>query len=321
MSRAAALSALATVGLCAMLSAGSACGAEGGFVDVHAPAVAVVGLPIPITFLVHGPARVVRGRPGGRVNPFDIVLRSDEAVLRFRARRHLEVARPARPYHAMRPDAIRVQLEPTVVEPGQACELVVDLTALADADGRSQRPRSRLRAGEYAIVCADPELSFSPASLRIRLVEPNDAERRAGAVLRGPAGEWLWVDAAARLARSPVPIERSSLSDPGRSQLAYVLALAGLVSDRRAIAELEPPCADATMPACCRTEMLVLRYEIELARNARDRAEVTRAFITARSAPLAPLVEQIRQTGVGPIARARGADIGTGTGTGGDERR
>ena len=287
-------------------------------VEVRFPREAVVGLPLPVQFIVHGEASVAPGRLMGKTNPFAFEMRSDGATYGFPARHHLEVRPPRRNYHRPGPEVIRLPMRKTRLERGESCEFVIDLSLLdrvagpldpRHSGGRPGRGKvDGIAPGRYVLEFLTPGFEFECRPGSIRLAAPNAEERKLlrNLSLTGSSRP-KWLTFVERNDRATAGVDVKGFSGAGRRQLAFHSLLAGLVKAKRPVGELalRPGDLEDFLPGY-RNEALLLRYELELARADRAGAEKTRAEILAQRPQAGALLDYVRKRG-GRIARSRRA--------------
>jgi hypothetical protein len=278
-------------------------------VEVRHTAEAVIGLPLPVQLIVTGPAKIVPQRLGSDMNPFECELRSGEAIYWFPKQVLRTVNLGRRSYRPMRPETISVPARPHVLARGESCEILIDLNAFTPMR-RGERATDepvRLTPGLYELVFLDPDLAFDPPHTLLRLVEPNRSERRLiDNVAAREADGSPWDALVGDRTRALRGVDLDGLSEAARRQLAYHLTLADLVASNEPLSQLATQTLDAEANAFpeIRTELLVLRYELDLAR--RDAAaSATRQSILALRPSAAPLLDQILDSGAGLVAHYR----------------
>ena len=287
-------------------------------VEVRTPREAVVGLPLPVQFIVHGEASVVPGRLMGKTNPFAFEMRSDGATYGFPARHHLEVRPPRRNYHRPGPEVIKLPMRKTRLERGESCEFVIDLSLLDRVAG-PLNPRhgggqpGRGKADDivpatYVLEFLTPGFEFERRPGSIRLAAPNAEEKkllRNLSLIGSSRPKWLTFVERNDLAMAGV--DAKGFSTAGRRQLEFHSLLAGFVKAKRPVGELTlPPGGLEGLLPGYRGEALLLRYELELARADLAGAGKTRAEILARRPRAGELLDYVRKRG-GRIARGRRA--------------
>jgi hypothetical protein len=302
-------------------------------VEVHCPAEAVIGLPLPVRLVIRGEASIVPPHLTASTNPFPFTMTSDEATCTFPARRFREVGSWQPRYHEPRQDSYRIPLRKTRVTRGKSCEFVMDLSLLDFTLGphgpgrRMSRPfarggewRTPLAPGTYVVEFREPGLDFELHPDAIRLVEPNAEERKLLERLassfrmkagrrpggRRPNGE-AWRTFVEQNGAVMSGLDTAKFSDAGREQLRYYSLLASFVASELPMGELAvgQEDLDGLLPGY-RNEVLALRYEIELARGDQAGAEETRRAILWDRPDAAAVLDHVRDRG-GMIARSRKA--------------
>jgi hypothetical protein len=301
----------ATSAVALVLALGATATAAERTVEVRLPAEVVAGLPVPVRLVVHGEAEVSSSRLIGLANPFPITLASDRTTYEFPARRYF-VHRPSRRnYHVPGPEKLKLPLRKVEVEGGETSEFVLDLDLLDRNVTKGDAEKERILPGEYTVEMTDPELGFEYAGRKVRFVAPNAEERyllRNLARLKSEKPRWqVFIERNDVVMRG---VDPELLSAPGRQQMGYLMLLARLVRSRAPVGELRLAEEEAAslLPAY-RTEALLLRYEIEKARDDAAAAAATREAVIAARPHAGALLDYIAERG-GAIAlhrkRARG---------------
>ena len=294
---------------CAALAlAATSCdeGDDGAVVEVRHDRSAVLGLPVPVQLVVHGPVRFVPSHFGSGVNPFECELRSGDDVFVFPAVTTNEVVLPRLSYRVGRSNVLNVPARTCDLGAGDACEILVDLSSLrcVKRGRRSPAEFAAIPPGTYELAFIAPDVAFDPPRTTITLVRPNVFERRVierasrddgrGAKRMdfvGPGAPFVDDAAAGRL------------SAAGRRQLAYHLYVSRLVRSAAPVAEVELPPFPADALPGIDTELMLVRYEVECARGA-PRADLTRENVLALRPSARRLLDRIAR-GAGAIAAHR----------------
>ncbi|MHC5055388.1 MAG: hypothetical protein ACYTKD_11795 [Planctomycetota bacterium] len=313
-----------TAALVLVLGAGAGARAAERTVEVCLPAEAVSGLPVPVRLVVHGEAEVSPSRLMGLANPFPLTLASDEVTYEFPARRYFVHRPPRRNYHVPGPEALKLPLRKVKLERGDTGEFVFDLDLLDRVATEDDAAGEGVMPGEYLVEMTDPDLCFEYARREVRFVAPNAEERyllRSLARLKSEKPRWqVFVERNERAMRG---VDPERFSELGRRQMSYVMLLARLVRSETPIGELAIREEDtALLLPGYRTEVLILRYEIETARGDDRAAQATRAAILEARPYAGVLLDHIAERG-GVIAhhrRAGSASHGARDGPGGEAR-
>jgi len=273
----------------------------------------VAGFPLPVQFVVNGPARVVHTSLFRPFNSFNLRLSSEEMDYAFSPRGFLDnpeneiihdLRGPRMGFVAMRVD----------VKKNESEEIILDMFDLH----RTARPNAAaLLPGEYTFRSTESGFEFQPKDDTITVIEPNAEEQKLLQSLSGFAKQlkekplWVpwnperWELLVFHSAEIMNGIDVSKFSDEGRKQLQYHLLLAELVSSEKPLAELLISVKhDELLPAYV-TEVLLLEYELCIARGDNEEAQKKRDLILARRPSAAQQLVLIREGGEGVIASYR----------------
>ncbi len=281
--------------------------------EASCPERAVAGFPFPIGLVFRGGAEVPTSTGLFEAdNPFSIELRpladrdGPTYVFPVRASRRalLGPVRGRRPGRDAR-RGIRKPGRPTFALPeGRTCEIVLDLSGLAclrrteGGDTEFCRFR-RLAPGAYRLGISHPSIEFRAPARPVAFSAPSAEEHRLLARLNnlGPVGS-TWKAFVLLFPELTEGVDLGAFRPEARAQLGYYLMLVRLVHSEEPVAELEITDDEvaALLPAH-RTEALLLRYEIELARGDEEAAGKTREAILAARPYAAKALEGITERG------------------------
>lgn len=281
-------------------------------VQVRHPLKAVAGLPLPVQFVVHGPAQVVACSLFTEANSFDEELLSKDRAYRFNVKRSKRLM-DIKHYNGPAPGKFR-WFHFYRLEEGDTVELLSDLTLLE----RLGRPRADLAAGKYTFRATARGLEFQPAHSTITLEEPNAEEQRflknvraaherllkqSGLIGLPDDNKWtVFIKCSDQILAD---IDVAKFSECGRRQLWYHLILAELVSSDKPLSELRIPAAPDELFVAYQTEVLLLEHELSVARGDQKGMEEKRDLILARRPEARELLDCMLKTGKGRIARFR----------------
>ena len=286
--------------------------------EVFYPRLAVAGFPFPIRLVFKGEAKVPTSTGLFEAdNPFSVALRSvagrEEVTYVFPARASRRAL--LGPVGARRSGRRELKRPTFALPEGRACEIVLDLSRLACLREEGEGPRKlfryrRLAPGSYALEMRRPALALRTRPRPVEFTAPTLPEHRLLARLNnfGPSGT-IWKTFVLRYPEAIHGVDLARFRPQARAQMGYHLLLARLVHSDAPLAELEITDAEvAELLPAYRTEALILRCEIELARGDDEAAEKTRAAILAARPYAMKALEDIAERGgvVGSLRRATG---------------
>lgn len=276
------------IGLSGLIYFSAAGGSARLSLSIGHPPTLVAGLPMPLELRVEGEGRFVAVGILENFNPSDIqLLSSANEEYRFHARLTVEVP-PTVPAFNPERDNLILPVPKVKISPDEANSFVLDLSNLEInvriAKGiRTAVSPDQLQAGEYQIVVDVPGMSVTVDSEQksITLVEPNPEERKLldrvyGLVPRGS----VWRSFVTHADEILSGIQIDKLSELAQRQMQYHLLLARLVHSDSDIADLTILDGDVEgLWLVYQTDVLMLRYEIDMAAGRVSEAEALRVLI------------------------------------------
>ncbi len=201
---------------------------------------------------------------------------------------------------------------PTFTLPeGRTCEIVLDLSGLVclrEKDGDTELCRfRRLAPGAYELEIGHPSPAFKTPARPVEFLAPTPPEHRLLARLNnfGPA-ESIWRTFVLRHPEATEGMDLADFRPEARAQMGYHLMLARLVHSESPVAEFEITDDEiAQLLPAYRTEALLLRFEVELARGDDEAVGKTRSGVLAARPYAAKALEGIAERG-GLITDLRG---------------
>lgn len=227
----------------AIVSAGTGLAAS---IEWTVPDEAVAQLPLPISFKVFGPAEVPETRVLDDILPFQVRLEDENGVaFVFQENTKRAIATVNKQSESVYQPVLRevlVDAHTIRVGEGETIVLVADLMncerRVENASKRAgQRVRPPIPAGVYKVSVQSSIMDVTPELSVIELREPNAAEqrfiRRAGRVhgyVETNSSEPFWRSFVRLYPKYKEDLNLNELSDLGRKQLSYHLAVAACVS-------------------------------------------------------------------------------------------
>lgn len=298
-------------------------------ISVTFPDEAVAGLPLPFHLRIHGPISIPEPRLFRSVLPFSFKMVTEGQHYVFpkasENRYPLVVGTKMAPSGRIVADRVVRLAKVRLIElrNEEETSASLDLGQIYIQRGESvadRKPLLRARfvllPGDYILQVGDQEkVTFSQTDLKV--VAPNATEedlskqldelvRRTSSSATMVAMNPEWTIYVLMYPEISAKLELEKISNQGKKQLHYYTVLARLVHDQRPISELDfgdEMLADI-IPAY-KADLLLLRLEIEIARNDQEAAKKTRSEIIQERPSMEIYLDGMKESKRGYIQKHR----------------
>jgi len=261
-------------------------GGSAGTIEAHHAGTAVIGFPYPIRFVVRGPGEIIDFNLNRNFNPFTIRFSSEDASYVFYPKLYREHISYSMEDAVGVLDGFSPRKKPVPkvkLDKNESSEFTLDLSILRLSVARgSSLPysTSTILPGRYTLAISHPDFTVQYDTKTLTFVEPNQHEKQFLANISGfgPSLITTQWDQMIRAYKWAVRrgVKTEAFSDAAKSQLAYhMFRLQVLRSESLDKIDLGQKVIEG-IPSVYRTDVLMLKLEIELFQEQYDSAEATR---------------------------------------------